>query len=384
MDIGIINEIPQDIFTNLEQIGSGSFSDIFTATHIKTNSKVALKITIKNKEEEEYLEKEINIHKSLNHPFICKFFTAIDTEHLNITVMEYVEGPNSLEYVNENSGLPIQEAKSFFAQLIIAIEYLHKKNVSHRDLKLENIMIDKYGHIRLIDFGFSSLNTIMTTCCGSIPYCAPEILMGENYTNSADIWSLGIILYAFIQGSLPFYHSNIHSLALLICQQEVEFTPIFDEEAKDLLTKMLHKDPEKRISLEEIKSHPFISEDRILKINYKQLFSPREAIYEKRASLERLNTNSFVQPENKPPEPTNIKKSSTCITFNLTINNNLHPQHIYHNRKHHISSNEMAQRLTKMALQDKITEETDNIDDRILSRNDFALNLNRFIELNIK
>lgn len=386
MDFGLINEVPQDIFTDLEQIGSGSFSDIFTATHVQTNSKVALKITIKN-EDEEYLEKEINIHKSLNHPFICKYFTDIDTEHLRIIAMELVDGPNSLEYVNENSGLPMQEAQSFFAQLIIAIEYLHIQHVSHRDLKLENIMIDKYGHIRLIDFGFSSLNTIMTTCCGSIPYCAPEILMSENYTNAADIWSLGIILYTFIQGNLPFYHSNINTLASMICQCDVEFEPNFDEQAKDLLEKMLNKDPEKRISLEAIKNHPFISENKLFKMNYKQLFSPREKNYEKRNSLGHINgleTKSLATKMAKQSDPSNIRKSSTCLTFNLAIHNNLHPENIYHTRNSHLSSNEMAQKLTKIALQDKITQNTDNVNERILSRNDFAFNLNRLIELSMK
>lgn len=386
MDLGFINEIPQDIFNNLEQIGSGSFSDIFTAIHVKTNCKVALKITMKGGDDD-YLKKEINIFKSLNHPFICKYFTDIETEHLKIVAMELVDGPNALDYVNKYSGLPMQEAQSFFAQLVIAIEYLHSQKVSHRDLKLENIMLDKYGHIRLIDFGFSSLNTIMTTCCGSIPYTAPEVLMGENYTNAADIWSLGIILYAFIQGGLPFYHSNIYTLAMIICQCDVEFTSSFDKESKDLITKMLEKDPEKRISLDDIKNHPYVSSDRLLKINYKQLFSPKEKNQERRPSLGQIQkpeNNTFVNKADNKQDQVNIRKSSTCITFNLAINNNLHPQNIYHTRNRRISSNEMAHKLTIIALQEKITEQNNNIEDAILSRNDFAFNLNRLIELSTK
>ena len=102
--------------------------------------------------------------------------------------MELINGISLLDYVNETSGIPISEARYLFVQLIIAIEYLHNEaHITHRDLKLENIMIDYYGHIRLIDFGFSSMKTMMSTCCGTIPYCAPEVLSCEMYTNASDI-----------------------------------------------------------------------------------------------------------------------------------------------------------------------------------------------------
>lgn len=288
MNSRLFDEIPQGMFSNFQQIGSGSFSDIFVAIHVATNTKVALKIMLKNDDQEEMksIEQEITINKILNHPFICKFFTEIETEHLWIIVMELIEGINSLNYVNQTSGLPISEAQNLFAQLIVAMEYLHNEaHITHRDLKLENIMIDKYNHIRLIDFGFSSVNTMMSTCCGSIPYCAPEILLEQKYTKAADIWSMGVILYAFIDGNLPFYHSNINALATMICNREVTFSDNFDDDIKDLLRKMLSKNPEHRITINEIKSHPFVSNEKLLKIDYKSLFSSNHSNFEQPISL---------------------------------------------------------------------------------------------------
>lgn len=279
MRSGFFDEIPHGMFSDFIQIGSGSFSDIFTATHVQTNTKVALKIMFKTDDQEEMksIQQEVQINKTLDHPFVCKFFTEIETEHLIIIVMELIEGTNTLDYVNQNSGLPNTEAQNLFAQLVIAIEYLHNEvHITHRDLKLENIMLDRFGHIRLIDFGFSSVNTMMSTCCGSIPYCAPEILLEQKYTNAADIWSMGVILYAFIEGNLPFYHSNMNALATMICQHEVAFSNTFGEDVKDLIRRMLMKDPEQRITIDEIKRHPYISNEKLLQIDYKNLLSSQQ------------------------------------------------------------------------------------------------------------
>ena len=308
MNYKYIDEVPQDLFTSIQEIDSGTFSDIFSAVHLKTNSKVALKILLKNNDEEEMnaLKLELEINKTLHHPFICKYFTDIETEHLKIIVMELIEGENALDYVNKTRGLPLQKALNIFSQLIIAIEYLHNEaHITHRDLKLENVMIDKYDHIRLIDFGFSSLNVMMTTCCGSIPYCAPEILSDQKYTNSADIWSLGIILFALIDGNLPFYHANINTLALMICQNEVKFSPNFRSLAiQDLLQRMLTKDPGKRIKIDEIKRHPVMAQQRLLQIDYRQL-------------LHSVQENPFNFTSQKFNEyKIALAKSSTCIQFN--------------------------------------------------------------------
>lgn len=357
-----IDEVPKDLFSNLQQIGSGSFSDIFSATHNPTNVKVSLKISLKEQNEEslQVLKKEVEINKILFHPFICKFFTEIVTEHLHIIVMEYINGVSSLDYVNEMSGISDIEARSLLSQLIIAIEYLHNEaHITHRDLKLENIMIDLYGHIRLIDFGFSSMKTIMSTCCGTIPYCAPEVLLRELYTCASDIWSLGIILYAFLNGNLPFVHQNINTLVELIVGSEVFYPDNMDIFARDLLQKMLNKDPDQRITIEEIKSHPFLSSEKILQIDYKQLFTPQSKTVSSILKFYNAPEKVLLKP---PKFPRNVILHSSLTNPLRKQNNHAKPTKNF-----------------DVSLQERILIKTDNIDLLIESRKDFAANLHQLI-----
>lgn len=347
-----LDEIPRNVFTSIEEIGSGSFSDIFSAVHVNTNTKVALKITIKNANEEDNRtsKQEVVINKTLNHPFVCKYFFDFETEHLRVIVMELVEGCSALYKVNRTRGLPYDECVDLFEQLVISIEYLHDEaHITHRDLKLENIMIDKFNHIRLIDFGFSSVKTMMTTCCGSIPYCAPEILTGKKYTKAADIWSLGVILFAFVDGKLPFFHPNINTLANLICECEVKFTSNFvNDELMDLIKKMLVKDPVNRITIEEIKNHPFLEKQKLIHMDYKKLFKSSN-------------------------ELKSISKSSAF--FNLLDNGLMNHNAV----KEPSSSDEALCKLhfQKIHTQNDISTEADEL---IRSRKNFPLNLNKLIE----
>lgn len=358
-----IIEIPCDQYSIIKQIGSGTFSDIFSATHIKTNTNVALKISLKTNAEEydQMLGHEVEINKTLHHPFICKFFTEFETEHLNIIVMELVDGITTLDYVNQTHGLPISEVRDLFTQLLIAMEYLHDEaHITHRDLKLENIMIDDCGHIRLIDFGFSTKKSMMSTICGSIPYCAPEVLSGQLYTKESDVWSMGVILYALYDGNLPFFHSNNNTLAAIICNKDVVFKNDFDESLKDLLTKMLIKEPKQRIKIEDIKNHPFLSQERLLQIDYKQLFSPTQT----------QNHSSSTAQSIKLAKPSSKLGSSINATSQIRNSGFFRIQSN--------SINFPAQMPD--ILHEKITLQTNDIDLSIENRKDFAHNLTKLIE----
>lgn len=361
-----IIEIPQDQYSIINQIGSGTFSDIFSATHIKTNTNVALKISLKtnSKEYDKMLEEEVEINKTLHHPFICKFFTEFETEHLSVIVMELVDGVTALDYVNQSHGLPISEVANFFTQLLIAIEYLHDEvHIAHRDLKLENIMIDNSGHIRLIDFGFSTNKSVMSTICGSIPYCAPEVLSGQMYTKESDIWSMGVILYALYDGNLPFFHQNTNTLAALICNNDVKFKNGFDELLKDLLTKILTKDPQQRIKIDDIKLHPFLANERLLQIDYKQLFSP---------TYNQIHSSRTVQ-NIKLTKPSSIKLGSPDSNHTTS---QIKKSGFFRLQSSSINFPAQMQEI----LHEKITLKTDDIDQAIENRKDFAHNLTKLIE----
>lgn len=361
-----IIEIPQDQYSIINQIGSGTFSDIFSATHIKTNTNVALKISLKtnSKEYDKMLEEEVEINKTLHHPFICKFFTEFETEHLSVIVMELVDGVTALDYVNQSHGLPISEVANFFTQLLIAIEYLHDEvHIAHRDLKLENIMIDNSGHIRLIDFGFSTNKSVMSTICGSIPYCAPEVLSGQMYTKESDIWSMGVILYALYDGNLPFFHQNTNALAALICNNDVKFKNGFDELLKDLLTKILTKDPQQRIKIDDIKLHPFLANERLLQIDYKQLFSP---------TYNQIHSSRTAQ-NIKLTKPSSIKLGSPDSNYTTS---QIKKSGFFRLQSSSINFPAQMQEI----LHEKITLKTDDIDQAIENRKDFAHNLTKLIE----
>lgn len=365
MCLQYINEIPGDVFSDLKQIGSGSFSTIFSSIYKNINAKVALKVSVKidgNHEDSQIIHQEIRVHRSLNHPLICKYYTNIETEHLNIIVMEFIEGYNLLECLNRNGSFPINDIKKIFSQILIVIEYLHdEQNITHRDLKLENIMIDNYGNIRLIDFGFSSPKRIMSTLCGSIPYCSPEVLRCDNYTKKADIWCLGVILYSLVYGKLPFYDKNMAKLANIIQNNEPEYKPISDALLLDLLQKLLMKDPCQRLSIDDIKNHFWLAHVRLLQINYKQLFSP-----------ESHHQNQFVRRKSV----CNIKMSMSHPRIknwpfiDSPQKTSLSVKNLQHNQNHSKFED----------LQSMITMHYDNVDVLIEKRKDFSKNLNQLLE----
>lgn len=353
-----IIEIPQDEFTIVKQIGSGTFSDIFSAIHKKTNTLIALKVSLKTNisDYNTILKCELEINRSLHHPFICKFFNYFATEHLNVFVIELIEGITALDYVNQTHGVPISDTRSLFCQLLIAMEYLHDEvHITHRDLKLENIMIDNCFHIRLIDFGFSTKKTMMSTLCGSIPYMAPEVLSSQQYTKSSDVWSMGIILYALHNGNLPFFHQNTSNLAQIIINNDVKFKQGFDENLKDLLLKMLMKNPDERIQIAEIKNHPFLEQERLLQIDYKKLFSPTFNL------IHSSQTIQNIKPIKPLTQNTNlqVKKSDFFRIPGASID---FPQ-----QKHQI-------------LHEKITLKTDDVDVSIENRKNFTNNLTKLID----
>lgn len=251
-------------FIIFKQIGTGSFASVYLAQHFKLHYPVAIKIFQKDFMEE-YVQNAFKIAKSIRHPFICQCFDIFKNQRDETCVlMEYIEGMTLLDYANIKSSISESEIQILFGQLVIAVEYLHKHNIIHRDLKCENIMVDNYNNIRLIDFGFSCHNVeLHSTVCGSPAYLAPEIIQSENYGVSVDIWSLGIILYAIKYRQLPFENSNFTKLFHLITSTDPFFPPDIETSPNlmDLIKKLLTKQPNKRITIDEIKKHPFFTTD---------------------------------------------------------------------------------------------------------------------------
>lgn len=175
--------------------------------------------------------------------------------------MEYASGKELFDYIVLKKRLQETEACKFFQQIIAGIEYLHKLGIVHRDLKPENLLLDYKKDLKIADFGLSNVyekGDLLKTACGSPCYAAPEMLVGQNYhAIGVDIWSSGIILFAMICGYLPFEDKNNDILYKKITDGKFTIPSYVSEPCKDLLKKILTTDPSKRISINQIKNHPW-------------------------------------------------------------------------------------------------------------------------------
>lgn len=272
-------------------LGNGGFGVVCKAKQTKINRYVAVKIIDKNRfsseKDRERFNREITIMRDLDHPFIVPLYDVIE-DHNNIYIfMELLEGGTLLEYVNHWGPLPEDEAKRIFAQLVSALEYIHNiAHVAHRDLKPENILLDKYRNIRIIDFGlskeFSDDKPFLATACGSPAYVSPEMINGNSYTIATDLWSMGVILYCIVVGRLPFDEQGTNRILQKILFSQPVYPSNLSPDLVDLLTQLLIKIPEDRITLAKVKEHPWIEnfiyneEDMDLRVNFLDLSVLRE------------------------------------------------------------------------------------------------------------
>ncbi|KAF7715486.1 Serine/threonine-protein kinase [Penicillium ucsense] len=244
-------------------IGKGSFGKVYLASHKLTNgSKVVLKSSSK---EDTNLAREIHHHRQFLHPHIARLYEVIVTENLVWLVLEYCPGDELYNYLLHHGPLPADKVKRIFTQLVGAVAYVHSKSCVHRDLKLENILLDKHENVKLCDFGFTreyeGKASYLQTFCGTICYSAPEMLKGEKYAGEkVDVWSLGIILYALLAGELPYDDDDDQVTKKRILSEDPQYNDKFPEDAKALINLLLSKRPLIRPSLNDILAHPFLAE----------------------------------------------------------------------------------------------------------------------------
>ena len=208
-----------------KSIGEGNFAKVKLAHHILTNEqvfliyKVAIKIIDKTKLDESTSKKlfrEVRIMRLLNHKNIVKLYEVIDTPDELYLVMEYLSGGEIFDFLVAHGRMKEKDARKYFRQILSAVGYCHKMHIIHRDLKAENLLLDENMNVKVADFGFSnqfSPGEKLNTWCGSPPYAAPELFQGKEYSGpEVDIWSLGVVLYVLVCGSLPFDGSTLQKL----------------------------------------------------------------------------------------------------------------------------------------------------------------------------
>lgn len=251
-------------------LGEGTYGKVKLGTHLHTGQEVAVKIMrpheTNNRAE---VEREISVLKLLKHPNIVQLFEVIEDENGRIfLVLELVAGGELFDYIVARGRVKEKEARKFFRQIISGVEYCHANLVVHRDLKPENLLLDIDGNVKINDFGFSNLirpGKLFNTFCGSPIYAPPEIILEKEYVGpTVDIWSMGVILYALVNGQLPWRLGKngriIDIDKLLAGQFENSASANLTKGVKDLMNRMIVADPNNRATLAEVRNHPWISE----------------------------------------------------------------------------------------------------------------------------
>jgi serine/threonine protein kinase len=235
------------------------------------------------KKDDANLAREIHHHRQFLHPHIARLYEVIVTETLVWLVLEYCPGDELYNHLLKHGRMEVPKVQKIFTQLVGAVSYVHGKSCVHRDLKLENILLDKHENVKLVDFGFTreyqGSTSYLQTWCGTVCYSAPEMLKGEKYAGEkVDVWSLGIILYALLRGELPFDEDDDQATKMRILKEEPTYPDHIPEQAKELIKKLLSKRPLLRPSLGDILKDPWLAEhapqqQEILKLQQPPAFS---------------------------------------------------------------------------------------------------------------
>ncbi|XP_067163439.1 testis-specific serine/threonine-protein kinase 1 [Apteryx mantelli] len=255
-------------------LGEGSYGKVKAAYSDRLESNVAIKIIDKRRTPRDFLEKflprEIAALKRMNHPSIVKTYEIFETKAGKVYIMmELGVRGDLLDYIKSTGAMKEDIARGKFQQLASAIKYCHDMDLAHRDLKCENILLDKDLNIKLSDFGFSKpltrdengKITLSKTFCGSTIYAAPEVLQGIPCNPKiCDIWSLGVILYIMVCALMPFDDSNIRKMVWIQKQHRIHFPKSrhLTAACKDLIYRMLQPDVSQRLNIDEVLSHPWL------------------------------------------------------------------------------------------------------------------------------
>ena len=253
---------------------------------------------------------EKNIMMKIHHPFVVNLCFAFQSDRKVYLGLEYASGGELFYYMEKVGVVPIDDARLYIAEIGLALSHLHKYGIIYRDLKPENVLFDADGHIKLTDFGLSKeLNgtTGATTFCGTPDYLAPEVVLQQEYGTKIDEWALGILTYEMIFGRTPFYNENKSILFQDIVESEPFYPEDADERIVDFMKRLLEKDPKKRATFEEIKSHPFfegVDWDAVLGREYMPSYIPQ--------IKDRFSTQNF------DPEFTNEIAVDSFVTPGMT------------------------------------------------------------------
>ncbi|XP_035171501.1 hormonally up-regulated neu tumor-associated kinase isoform X2 [Oxyura jamaicensis] len=283
------------------KLGEGSFAKVREGLHVLTGEKVAVKVIDKKRAKKDTyvtknLRREGQIQQMIRHPNIAQLLDILETENSYYLVMELCPGGNLMHKIYEKKRLEEHEARKYIRQLILAVEHLHRAGVVHRDLKIENLLLDEDNNIKLIDFGLSNCAGILgysdpfSTQCGSPAYAAPELLARKKYGPKIDVWSIGVNMYAMLTGTLPFTVEPFSLRALYQKMVDKEMNPFptqLSTAAINFLRSLLEPDPAKRPNIQQALANRWLNE------NYPGR-APPNVTYPNRIHLEDLSQSVLL------------------------------------------------------------------------------------------
>ncbi|TFK01729.1 PH and SEC7 domain-containing protein 1 [Platysternon megacephalum] len=279
----------EEDFENIKLISNGAYGAVYLVRHKSTRQRFAMKkinkqnLILRNQIQQAFVERDILTFAE--NPFVVSMFCSFETKRHLCMVMEYVEGGDCATLLKHIGALPVDMARMYFAETVLALEYLHNYGIVHRDLKPDNLLITSMGHIKLTDFGLSKIGLMSLTTnlyeghiekdarefldkqvCGTPEYIAPEVILRQGYGKPVDWWAMGVILYEFLVGSVPFFGDTPEELFGQVISDEIAW-PEGDEalppDAQDLTSKLLCQNPLERLgtgSAFEVKQHRFFKD----------------------------------------------------------------------------------------------------------------------------
>lgn len=250
-------------------LGTGKFGRVYLAREKRTHFIVALKVLyisqLHKAQVEHQLRREIEIQAHLRHPNILRLYGYFYDKTRVYIILEYAPKGELFEMLHENetsSKFDEYTAAKYIVKICDAISYCHSKHVIHRDIKPENILLDANGEVKIADFGCAVrlFAERRSTVCGTLDYLPPEMIEGQKYDEGVDVWSIGVLLYEFLVGSPPFEAAEHHETCEKIKNVDIQFPDFVSALAQDLIQRLLQRDPQKRMPLQEVRSHPWIIE----------------------------------------------------------------------------------------------------------------------------